>query len=234
MRPAEQVGGDYYDVCEVGGRVWVLIGDVSGHGVSAGLIMMMVQMAVRALLCQPGSGALTPASLLACVNAALCPNLERIGRGQYMTLTALCLEGSRLRYAGLHLDPLVRRANTQQVERLESSGIWRGVVVEAGECQSDTETQLAEGDVLLLYTDGPSEANRAGKLVGLAWVEVCLREQGQRDASSRHLVDRVLSDPSGAVCKDDVSVLVVRRSRSSATQPALVRNKHVDDTQTAR
>lgn len=62
--------------------------------------MMMVQMAVRTLLCQTDGGRITPASLLSCVNAALCPNLERIGRGRYMPLTALCLQGERICYAG--------------------------------------------------------------------------------------------------------------------------------------
>lgn len=224
MRPADQVGGDYYDVFVAHGRVWVLIGDVSGHGVSAGLIMMMVQMAVRTLLCQPDGGALNPASLLTCVNAALWPNLERIGRGQYMTLTALCLDGGKLRHAGLHLDPLVYRAETKQVQRLESSGIWMGMIDQAEGYFGDTEVELAEGDVILLDTDGLSEATRGGKLVNLDWVEQALCEESQQGASSRRIVDRVFADLAGAVCRDDVTVLAFQISTRLAPMPSLAKN----------
>lgn len=211
MRPAEQVGGDYYDMFEAHGRLWVLIGDVSGHGVSAGLIMMMAQTAVRTLLWQPDGNTISPAELLACVNRALCSNLGRIGRGQYMTITALCFEKGSFQYAGLHLDPLVYRAATGQVERLESSGVWLGVVDDARECLSNDSAELGPEDILLLYTDGLSEARRDGQLVQLDWVEHCLVEAGQQQESCRRLVHRVFAGLSGAVCKDDVTVLALRR-----------------------
>jgi hypothetical protein len=87
MRPADQVGGDYYDVLEVGGVEWVLIGDVSGHGVPAGLIMMMCQTSVRSVLAaNPNIG---PDELLALVNRTLTQNIERLGEDKYMTISAL-------------------------------------------------------------------------------------------------------------------------------------------------
>ncbi len=65
MMPAESVGGDYYDVVQTGGSSWVLIGDVSGHGVTAGLTMMMVQTAVRTILTtSPRDGEPHPAVVL--------------------------------------------------------------------------------------------------------------------------------------------------------------------------
>jgi len=47
MMPADEVGGDYYDIINVANRDWIIIGDVSGHGVPAGLIMMMVQTCIH-------------------------------------------------------------------------------------------------------------------------------------------------------------------------------------------
>src|SRR5207237_1436712 len=115
-------------------KVWVLIGDVSGHGVGAGLVMMMVQTAVRALVCNPllPGQSLSPARLLSLVNDALQVNLQLLGRGQYMTINALCLDGEHVRYAGLHQDLLIYRARTQQVERIESQGVWLGVMDHIG------------------------------------------------------------------------------------------------------
>ena len=73
MRPAATVGGDYYDIFQEAGSDWLLIGDVSGHGVSAGLCMMMVQTAVRAvartLQSQPNRR--RPAEVLTLVNSAI-------------------------------------------------------------------------------------------------------------------------------------------------------------------
>ncbi len=211
MRPAAQVGGDYYDVFPAGDRLWVLIGDVSGHGVRAGLIMMMVQMAVRTLLCQPDSGSLQPSDMLSCVNTALRSNLSRIGQDQFMTLTAVCLTQGRLTYAGLHLDPLVYRAQSQRVERLESNGVWLGVIDDARLCLSDDQAELAPDDILLLYTDGLIEATRGGDYLRIGWVEKCLLEQGRAAAACRELVDRLVAGLAGAECSDDVSVLALRR-----------------------
>ena len=50
MVPASTVGGDYYDIIRTDGSDWVLIGDVSGHGVTAGLTMMMIQTAIRTVV----------------------------------------------------------------------------------------------------------------------------------------------------------------------------------------
>jgi serine phosphatase RsbU (regulator of sigma subunit) len=216
MRPAAQVGGDYYDVFGSPERLWVLIGDVSGHGVRAGLTMMMVQMAVRTLLSKPDSATLGPSDMLACVNTALRSNLDRIGQDQYMTLTAVCLEHGRLTYAGLHLDPLIYRAATKKIEQVESSGIWLGVVDDARLCLCDDQAQLGEGDVLLLYTDGLIEATRDGSYLRLGWVQKSLLAQGEQGASCRQIVDRLFADLAGTVCDDDVSILALRRRPGAA------------------
>ncbi len=93
MMPADSVGSDYYDVVPTDGGGWVLIGDVSGHGVTAGLTMMMAQTAVRTILTtSPRDGEpLTPAVVLSRVNRAVRENLLRVSPDQYMTIVALQL-----------------------------------------------------------------------------------------------------------------------------------------------
>src|SRR6185295_16149590 len=101
MRPTDDVGGDYYDVLRVGGREWILIGDVSGHGVPAGLIMMMCHIAVRIVL--QGELGIAPDRLLARVNVVLIENIRQLGEDKYMTITAFRRDpDGRVTYADAH------------------------------------------------------------------------------------------------------------------------------------
>jgi serine phosphatase RsbU (regulator of sigma subunit) len=85
MKPAAEVGGDYYDIINEEGRDWLVIGDVSGHGVPAGLIMMMAQTAIRtAIRMNPD---LPPSRLLSVINGILTGNIKRLDENRYMTIT---------------------------------------------------------------------------------------------------------------------------------------------------
>src|SRR3954471_1354518 len=75
MIPATQVGGDYYDVLPVDGGCWLAIGDVAGHGLTAGLVMLMIQSIVSALTRQRPDA--TPAELLSILNEVLFENVRR-------------------------------------------------------------------------------------------------------------------------------------------------------------
>jgi serine phosphatase RsbU (regulator of sigma subunit) len=213
MKPAEQVGGDYYDVFEHDEKVWVLIGDVSGHGVSAGLVMMMVQTAVRSVVMTASRQGkeLSPARLLAAVNATVSHNLKRVGGGVYMTITALRLDGRRVQYAGLHDAPLVYRTQTQQVERLDSQGVWLGLVDDIGPLLEDRTFELAPEDMLVLYTDGLVEARKDNDdLLGLEPVTERLGQVG--GTSAREAVDGLFHLLNDLQCNDDVTVLALRRA----------------------
>jgi len=216
MRPAAQIGGDYYDVFHQGGKDWVLIGDVSGHGVSAGLCMMMIQSVVRAtaLTLERARQPLTPRQVLSLVNEGMANNLKQIGGNKYMTVTALCLQGGTVRYAGLHLDLLIYRAASHKVDQIETQGVWVGVTDDIDEILNDSELVLEEGDILLLYTDGYTEATVAGRMLetaGLAERFVRLAEQG---LSSAALLEGLMEPLAQAVVSDDVTLIALRRLRT--------------------
>ena len=73
MFPADEVGGDYYDVINYGGHDWIIIGDVSGHGVPAGLIMMMVQTSIHIVL--KNNPEINPADLVKTINSIITKNI---------------------------------------------------------------------------------------------------------------------------------------------------------------
>jgi predicted ATPase/serine phosphatase RsbU (regulator of sigma subunit) len=215
MLPTADVGGDYYDVfsSDAGGG-WVLIGDVSGHGVTAGLIMMMVQSALRTAALQPSGGlnGLSPASVLSHVNGCLWNNLRQISRDQYMTITALKLEGGRVSYAGLHQDILVYRAATHRVERIETSGVWIGVVDDISPLLEDRTLELEPGDVLFLYTDGLTELSENGQMLGTAGLLAKFQSVVTRTTEPAAIVQGIVGPLTGRDVNDDATVVVVRYS----------------------
>jgi serine phosphatase RsbU (regulator of sigma subunit) len=209
MRPAAQVGGDYYDVLSVDGVEWVLIGDVSGHGVPAGLIMMMFQTAVRTALQE--NPRLEPSDLLTLVNRSLTGNIRRLGENKYMTASALRrTDDGRFRFSGMHQDLLIFRAKSKRVEEIHTDGTWLGVDEEIGDLMTVRDFDLASGDSLLLYTDGLTEAAKDGAI---------LDNHGLKDVFERHgtctakeILDGVLGALDGRVVNDDVSAVVVKRN----------------------
>jgi len=213
MRPCQQVGGDYYDVFIAGGVPWIFIGDVSGHGVRAGLSMMMIQTAIRTAVHSryETGGTPTPSEILGLVNQAVRSNLASIDVGHYMTITGFRVDGPKLVYAGLHEDLLVYRAATQAIERVETSGTWLGVLPDIRSLLGDAELTMDKGDTLLLYTDGVTEvevgegmreAEGLGKLLATAAADA---------SGASDLLDRLLVLIHPANKHDDETLLVMQK-----------------------
>ena len=208
MFPAEIVGGDYYDVINVGDYDWVLIGDVSGHGVPAGLIMMMCQTAVQTeLQAHPD---LAPNVLLGRINCTLVENMRRLGEQKYMTLTAIRRDpDGTFHFAGLHQDLFIRRASTQKVECIPSTGTWVGLMHNIEDQLPIQQFQLESGDVLLLYTDGITEAKHNEELLNNAGLIALLEQSDGKTAED--ILEDILQPMECYEIDDDVSVIVIRQ-----------------------
>ncbi len=209
LSPAEEVGGDYFDVFAAEGRHWLAIGDVSGHGVPAGLIMMMAQTAVHAALRRGPD--MDPAALLSVVNETLTENIHRLGESKYMTLTVMeSLGNGEFRFAGLHQDLMVYRAADGAVEEIETRGAWVGLMEDIRDICSVDHLVLEPGDVLLLFSDGVTEAvGPSGDMFGQDRLAAVLRETGSGSATEiRCAVEEAISDH---VRDDDVTLLVCKR-----------------------
>jgi len=210
MVPAEQIGGDYYDVIEnEAGELWITIGDVSGHGVESGLIMMMTQTSLfTAVNRAPGSA---PSEVLGTVNAVLNENNRRLGTDRYMTLSALVLRNNELTFAGKHQDMLIWRAATQKLEVIETTGTWLGVVERLRGIVRDRTVKVHDGDVLLLFTDGVTEAiDAGGRMYGQERLEATFQRCVAFDVEHivSHVVNDVMQHMHGQA--DDLTVLACR------------------------
>jgi len=159
MITASEVGGDYFDLVpvEVGG-CWIGIGDVSGHGLDAGLMMLMVQSGLGALMRQDAVN--DPARLVCHLNRMLHENVRvRLRRDDFATLTLFrFFPDGRFVFAGAHEDILIRRADSGKVEQVSTPGTWVGAASSVERDTVNGENRLSEGDVMLLYTDGITEA----------------------------------------------------------------------------
>lgn len=158
MDPADSVGGDYYDVLPAEGGAWIAIGDVSGHGLNSGLVMLMLQGIVSSMTrALPHA---SPRDILARVNEVLYDNIRnRLGQREHVTfMLARYYRDGRLVFAGAHEYLVVYRKSTGRCETIRTPGTWIGAVRDIRRVTVDTMVRLADGDVVVLYTDGVTEA----------------------------------------------------------------------------
>jgi sigma-B regulation protein RsbU (phosphoserine phosphatase) len=159
---AEEVGGDYYDVLPTEDGAWIGIGDVAGHGLPAGIIMLTIQSAIAALT--QDRPAATPKQILDPLNRVIYENIHhRLEIYEFVTLSLIrFFHDGRLLVAGAHEDIIVFRARSGRCDTLPTSGTWIGVVSDISSVTGDEEYRLEDGDVMVLFTDGVTEAEDGG------------------------------------------------------------------------
>lgn len=201
----EAVGGDYYDVIETGPREFVLaVGDAAGHGVPAALVMAGVQARFR----NEATRTRHPGDLLGALNRDLVA-LDQPEKFMGLLCARVDAAAATVRFANGGLTPpLVWRAARTLEEHLEG-GMLLGVSAEA---RYETATvELKAGDVVLLYTDGLTEAMRQGQPFGTDGVGAVLAAHGHRRAGDilEALLRAVRAHADEAL--DDLTVVVLKQ-----------------------
>lgn len=204
--PANSVGGDFYHLFQLGrGRIGVMIGDVSGHGFSAALIMALTMSAV-AIHASEGD---PPAEVLRRVHRALIGELE--STGMYMTLFygVIDAEAGALAYANAGHAHAFRIPPSGEPERLGATNPPFGIVDEDGYAETSVPWQAGQ-DLLFLFTDGLADALGAGEIAGNR--RLLEEVTGHRDLPARELLDRLfqIGDGVGAPQPDDRTAVLVR------------------------
>jgi phosphoserine phosphatase RsbU/P len=175
-----QAGGDFYDFMELeNGRWGILIGDVSGHGPAAAVVMAMLHAIVRTY---PGSPD-NPAQVLAYANKQLC---DKNIRGAFATSILMFYDPSSRAMtwcrAGHPPAILTEWKNPPEHRQLEENGDLP-LGIDANAEYSNNTIELKEGQTLVLYTDGVTEArNAGGKQLDLSGLEMAING-GEGDAA---------------------------------------------------
>jgi phosphoserine phosphatase RsbU/P len=208
--PADDVGGDYFDVIRLGENLLAIcIADVSGKGLPAALVMSNLQAAVRAYARADRS----PAEICAQLNRVACENTDP---GRFITLFYGLLDTVRhsLIYANAgHVPPIVLRCNGVQ-ETLTSGGMVLGLFPDSVYEQSSVA--LDPGDHLILLTDGITEAiNTNGEQFteNGRMSELLTRNRKLTSAELRDTLLGAVNSFAGQDLQDDATLMVVSRLR---------------------
>ncbi|HAO11853.1 MAG TPA: serine/threonine protein phosphatase [Planktothrix sp. UBA8407] len=161
MEPAYEVGGDYYDVLYMNDVVTIGIGDVTGHGLESGILMVMTQAAVRVL---KEVQERDPVKFLNILNRAIYRNVQRMNSDKNLTLAILNYKNGHLSISGQHEEILIVRQGGK-VERVDTMdlGLPIGLDEDISEFIAQVMIELNIGDIIVLYTDGITEARNMKK-----------------------------------------------------------------------
>ena len=212
MEPADEVGGDYYDVLHDGAQVKIGIGDVTGHGLESGVVMIMVQAAVRALL---ASDVKDPSLFLSALNHTIYGNVQRMGADKSLTLALLDYNGGHMRISGQHEEVIVVRADGGlAVLDTINLGFPLGLTDDIADFVTYCETVLDAGDVVVLYTDGITEAQSVGgQLYGIE--RLCATVVAHHSEPTAAIRNAIIADVKAFIgtgkVYDDISLLVLKQ-----------------------
>jgi serine phosphatase RsbU (regulator of sigma subunit) len=206
-RPCRTVGGDYYDFAVHDGRLHLALGDVSGKGTGAALLMTVLRAAVRGHWAE---GSVSEA--MRRINQTVCQNVTE---GKYVTFVMARLDpdSGRLTYVNAgHNAPLLVRASGG-VEHLEEGGMVLGMFDSVP--YAEGEAAMGNGDALVIFSDGVTETfNSAGDEFAVERLVDVVKEG--RDLAADALEGRILAElerfADGAKITDDRTIIVLKRA----------------------
>ncbi|WP_333204528.1 SpoIIE family protein phosphatase [Microcoleus sp. S28C3] len=214
MEAADEVGGNYYDVLNTDGVVTLGIGDVTGHGLESGILMLMAQTAVRTL---NEIRELDPVLFLDVINRTLYKNVQRMNSEKSLTLAILNYSKGWVSISGQHEETIIVR-NGGQVERIDTMDLGFPIALDddIAEFISHISIELQIADGIVLYTDGIPEAKDINKKqYGVE--QMCEVISQNWHLSAQEIKQAVIDDVRRHIGTqkvfDDITLLVVKRTQ---------------------
>jgi sigma-B regulation protein RsbU (phosphoserine phosphatase) len=209
----DETGGDYYDFLELdtknGGKVSVVVGDVSGHGISSALLMATARAFLRQRISLPG----TLGQMISDVNCQLAEDIAEYNN--FMTLFYLRIDSEHkaLEWVRAGHDPAIfYDPKTQSFEALNGGGIPLGVE-ESWEYKENKKTGLAAGQIIVLATDGVWESQSIqGEMFGKQRIYDLIRKHADFSAKGilNILIGTLYRFTKGKKFEDDVTLVVIK------------------------
>jgi serine phosphatase RsbU (regulator of sigma subunit) len=212
MRPADEVGGDYYDIIKIFDHVTIAIGDVTGHGLSSGIIMLMAQTAIRTIAEMKIQD---PKEIITILNRVLYSNIKRIKEERNMTLLVITYKDHRYTISGQHESAIICRKNgtIETVDTLKL-GFYVGLLPDIEKTLQTYQFTLDSGDILLLYSDGVTETmNEKGEQYGLEQLETAITRYNHLPTQKikYKLIGDLYNFMGSGTILDDISLVVIHQ-----------------------
>jgi len=201
--PAIHVGGDYYDVLEMGGKIYAVVADVSGKGIPAALLMSTVRSTLRTLL----ESVKSLSELVSKLNKRITEDFEE---DRFVTMAFFSLDkNGELRVVNAGHDP-VYIVKDDRMETVRSSGVPLGILPDWD--YDEKILELDPGTFVIAYTDGVIEArNVEGEEYGFERLEQILKEfEGSAEELTAKIKDSVFNFSSGVTQHDDTTIMVIK------------------------
>jgi serine phosphatase RsbU (regulator of sigma subunit) len=205
MTTATEVGGDYYDYqVEQDGTLILTVGDATGHGLNAGIMVASVKSLFQTIGCDPD----IPAFFNRCTST-----IKQMGMGNlFMALCVMRLKGDKLSIASAGMPPLlIYRHSRQEIEEVRFKGPPLGAF--SGFKYPHKEVEIKPGDILLAISDGlPELFNENEEMFGYDRVKEVFKEAPRDTATSvvRHLSQAGNSWRNGREPQDDITLVTVK------------------------
>ena len=212
MEAADEVGGDYYDVLNTDGVVTIGIGDVTGHGLESGILMLMTQTAVRTL---KEIREVNPVQFLDTLNRTLYKNVLRMQSEKSLTLAILNYADGQISISGQHEEVIIVR-QSGEVERVDTMDLGFPIALDGdiADFISHQVIDLQLGDGIVVYTDGITEAKDIYKeQYGIE--QLCDTISQSWHLSAQEIQQAVINDVRRHIDTqkvfDDITLLVLKR-----------------------
>jgi serine phosphatase RsbU (regulator of sigma subunit)/sensor domain CHASE-containing protein len=217
MEPATEVGGDYYDILQINGVITIGIGDVTGHGLESGILMVMTQTAICTLQHIYKRDNI---DFLVTLNRTIYHNLQRMKSDKILTLSILNYCQGKMTITGQHEEIIVvRDRGSVEIINTGDLGFPIGLCPDISDWIDSMMIELYSGDGIVLYTDGITEAeNLKKKHYGLE--RLCDIIAHNWDLSAQEIINIVINDVHQYIGEqkifDDLTLLVIKKNKDTA------------------
>lgn len=212
MLPMDELGGDYYDVLEYDNVITIGIGDVTGHGLESGMLMLMTQAAICTLKQQ---GETNPVLFLNTLNKTIYHNIQRMKSEKNLSLAILNYCDNQLRISGQHEEViLVRKGGKIELIDTIDLGLPIGLDYDITNFIDHKLITLNQEDGIVLYTDGITEARNIDKMqYGIERLCNVVSQNWHLDIES--LKDIIINDVKKFIglnkISDDITLLLLKQ-----------------------
>lgn len=215
MDTATEVGGDFYEVLpQKDGSIYFGIGDVTDHGLQSGVVMLMTQAAFRATL---DNSDVDITAALNQINSILHQNISRMKDQRNLTLSLLHYHNGTVSMTGQHETVILLKNKEDFAEQIDTMdlGLYVGLIDDFSDHVQESSFDMEVGDIMLLYTDGATEAlNSVNREFGIQGLMQSLERHRHHPSQQivNNIIDEIYEYTGNTDPEDDITIVVVKRT----------------------